>query len=80
MYKLLSGNEWKAQIQFLGHSVGPLFEPSLKQLQKQEPLIHLLWSEMSDLFVALLVIQHNNSERQHTNTIQNKVMYQVNSN
>lgn len=52
--QVLSGKECKAQIQFLV-GVGPLFEPFLRQFQKQEPLIHLLYSETSALLKSIML-------------------------
>ena len=50
----LSGKECLAQIHFLV-SVGPLFEPFLKNFQKQEPLIHILYSVTSELLKAVML-------------------------
>lgn len=52
--QLLSGKECKAQIQFIV-GVGPLFEPFLRQFQKKEPLIHLLYSESCDLLRSVML-------------------------
>ena len=48
MCQFLSGKEYKLQLQFLS-DVGLLLKPFRKQFQAQEPLIHLLYSELSDL-------------------------------
>ena len=50
----LSGRECLAQIQFLV-CVGPLFEPFLKEFQKQQPLIHLLYQETSNILKSVML-------------------------
>jgi len=50
----LSGKEYLAQIQFLV-CVGHLFEPFMKEFQKQEPLIHLLYQETSSIFKSVML-------------------------
>jgi len=50
----LSGKEYLAQIQFLV-CVGPLFEPFMKEFQKQEPLIRLLYQGTSSIFKSVML-------------------------
>ena len=50
----LKSKEILAQIQFL-ISVGPVFERFLIMFQKQEPLIHMLYSEACDLIRTLML-------------------------